>query len=231
MPFLICIWKWCLLGHGRGRGMKKILGRLHLKRTKLPLISFPANKHPFEMLHRKMKRTSVRTAQLEEKDMFSRAPSELWHFAFPSWILIHTSMVCLIPFQRKLLCCVPGLYVGGVRSGLTCHARTKKSGDWAIFTVICKEKAANRQIPGCCSRVGKFFKATGSGVSSHSDLASPKSVGANFPMDFQIKLQMFRWFFVVFFCFYNQDHRWVWQDAKTWQATPSVSNGERLEKC
>lgn len=49
-------WKWCLLGHGRGRRMKRILGRLHLKRRKLPLIPFPANKYPFEIQHRKMKR-------------------------------------------------------------------------------------------------------------------------------------------------------------------------------
>lgn len=182
----------------------------------------------------------VRTAQPEEKDVFSRAPLELWHFAFPSWVLIPTMLICLIPFQRKLLCCVPSLCVGAMRSGPTFHARTKKSGDWAIFIVICKEKAANRQIPGCCGRVGKFFKATGSGVSPHSDLASPKSVGANFQWIFKSNL---KWFclglcggiclFVCFllvclFFFYKQDD---WQDAKTWQATPSVSNGERLERC
>lgn len=158
-------WKWCLLGHGRGRRMKGILGRLYLKRRKLPLIPFPANKHQFEIQHRKMKRTwRVRTAQSEEKHTFSTALSEHWHFACPSWVLIPTMLVHLIPFQRKLLCCVPGLYVGAVRSGLTFHARTKTSGEEVIFTVICKEKAANRQIPDCCSGVGKFFKATGSGA-------------------------------------------------------------------
>lgn len=99
-------------------------------------------------------------------------------------MLVHS-----IPFQRKFLYCVPDLCVEAVRSGLTFHARTKKSGDWAIFTVICKGKAAKRQIPGCCSRVGKFFKATGSGASPHSDLASPKSVGANFQWIFKSNLK------------------------------------------
>lgn len=64
--------------------MKRILSRLHLERRKPPLIPFPAHKHPFEIQHRKMKRTRVRTAQPEEKDVFSKAPSEHWYFTFPS---------------------------------------------------------------------------------------------------------------------------------------------------